>query len=216
MIALVWLGLEFHLKAELATVQEDAVQNAGNLSRAFEEHLVRTLKDSDHTLQIARNAYEKRPDGFDLAAWSKEEHALEGPTFQIVIIGPNGFMKATTEGLQPSPINLSDREHFRVHIDATDDNLFISKPLIGRVTGKSSIQLSRRIRNSDGSFGGVILISLDPDHFTRFYESINIGRDGAIRVVGTDGIVRAVGSKKGSESKYLGANLDGSTLLTRS
>jgi diguanylate cyclase (GGDEF)-like protein len=216
MIALVWLGLEFHLKAELATVQEDAVQNAGNLSRAFEEHLVRTLKDADHTLQIVRNAYEKRPDRFDLAAWSKEEHALEGPTFQIVIIGPDGFMKATTEGPQRSPINLSDREHFRVHIDATDDNLFISKPLIGRVTGKPSIQLSRRITNSDGSFGGVILISLDPGHFTRFYESINIGRDGAIKVVGTDGIVRAVGSRTGSESKYLGANLDGSTLLTRS
>jgi hypothetical protein len=57
MIALVWLGLDFHLKAELATVQNAAIQNAGNLSRAFEEHLARTLKDADHTLQIARNAY---------------------------------------------------------------------------------------------------------------------------------------------------------------
>ena len=162
MIALVWLGFNFHLKAELTTVQADAVQNASNLSRAFEAHLVRTLKDADHTLQIVRNAYEKRPDTFDLAAWSKEEHALEGPTFQMVIIDPDGFMKATTEGLQQSPVDLSDREHFRVHINATDDNLFISKPLIGRVTGKPSIQLSRRIRNPDGSFGGVILISLDP------------------------------------------------------
>jgi diguanylate cyclase (GGDEF)-like protein len=216
MIALVWLGLNFHLKAELTTVQADAVQNTSNLSRAFEEHLVRTLKDADHTLQIVRNAYEKRPDTFDLAAWSKEEHALEGPTFQMVIIGPDGFMKATTEGLQQSPVDLSDREHFRVHINATDDNLFISKPLIGRVTGKPSIQLSRRIRNPDGSFGGVILISLDPGHFTRFYDSINVGLDGEIRVIGTDGIVRAVGSQNGIERKYLGTNLDGSTLLTRS
>jgi diguanylate cyclase (GGDEF)-like protein len=216
MIALVWLGLNFHLKAELTTVQADAVQNASNLSRAFEEHLVRTLKDADHTLQIVRNAYEKRPDTFDLAAWSKEEHALEGPTFQMVIIGPDGLMKATTEGLQQSPLDLSDREHFRVHINATDDNLFISRPLVGRVTGKPSIQLSRRIPNPDGSFGGVILVSLDPSHFTRFYNSINLGRAGAIRVVGTDGIVRAVGSQNGIERNYLGTNLDGSTLLTRS
>ena len=216
MIALVWLGLDFHLKAELATVQDDAIQNAGNLSRAFEEHLVRTLKDADHTLQIVRNAYERRPDTFDLTAWSKEEHALEEPTFQMVIIGPDGFMKATTEGLQPSPVDLSDREHFRVHINATDDNLFISKPLIGRVTEKTSIQLSRRIGNPDESFGGVILISLDPSHFTHFYESINIGSKGAIRVVGTDGIVRAVGGQKNIEANYLGANLNGSTLLNRS
>jgi diguanylate cyclase (GGDEF)-like protein len=216
MIALVWLGLNFHLKAELATVQEDAVQNTGNLSRAFEEHLVRTLRDADHTLQIVRNAYERRPDTFDLVSWSEEEHALEEPTFQIVIIGPDGFMKATTEGPQWSPIDLSDREHFRVHIHATDDNLFISKPLIGRVTGKPSIQLSRRITNPDGSFGGVILITLDPGHFTHFYESINIGQEGAIRVVGTDGIVRAVGGQKGIEAHYLGADLNGSTLLMRS
>ncbi len=216
MIALVWLGLDFHLKSELATVQNDAVQNAGNLSRAFEEHLVRTLKDADHTLQIVRNAYERNPATFDLAGWSKEEHALEGPTFQIVIIGPNGFMKATTEGPQSSPLDLSDREHFRVHIDAADDNLFISKPLIGRVTGKPSIQLSRRISKVDGSFGGVILISLDPGHFTRFYEFINIGRDGTIRVVGTDGVVRAVGSQNGADSNYLGSTLLGSTLLKRS
>ena len=216
MIALVWLGLDFHLKAELATVQNDAIQNAGNLSRAFEEHLVRTLKDADHTLQIVRNAYERNPGAFDLVGWSREEHALEEPTFQIVIIGPDGFMKATTEGPQSSPVDLRDREHFRVHINAVDDNLFISKPLIGRVTGKPSIQLSRRIPNSDGSFGGVILISLDPRHFTRFYDSINLGRDGAIRVVGMDGIVRAVGSQTGGESNYLGKNLIGSTLLKRS
>ena len=215
MIVLVWLGLDFHLKAELATVQEDAIHNAGNLSRAFEEHLVRTLKDADHTLRIVRNAYEKRPDTFDLAAWSKEEHALEGPTFQIVIIGPDGFMKATSEGLQRSPLDLSDREHFRVHINAIDDNLFISKPLIGRVTGKSSIQLSRRIMNPDKSFGGVILITLDPSHFTRFYESINIGRDGTIRVVGTDGIVRAVGGERRMDRDYLGTDLNGSMLFTQ-
>jgi diguanylate cyclase (GGDEF)-like protein len=216
MIALVWLGLDFHLKSELATVQNDAIQNAGNLSRAFEEHLVRTLKDADRTLQIVRNAYERSPATFDLAGWSKEEHALEGPTFQIVIIGPDGFMKATTEGPQSSPLDLGDREHFRVHVDAAEDTLFISKPLIGRATGKPSIQLSRRIPNADGGFGGVILISLDPGHFTRFYESINIGRDGTIRVVGTDGVLRAVGSQNGADSDRPGANLAGRTLLKRS
>jgi diguanylate cyclase (GGDEF)-like protein len=216
MIALVWLGLDFHLRSELATVQNDAIQNASNLSRAFEEHLVRTLKDADRTLQIVRNAYERNPATFDLAGWSKEEHALEGPTFQIVIIGPDGFMKATTEGPQSSPLDLGDREHFRVHIDAADDTLFISKPLTGRVTGKTTIQLSRRIPNADGGFGGVILISLDPGHFTHFYESINIGRDGTIRVVGTDGVLRAVASQNGADSNYLGTNLVGSALLKRS
>ena len=90
MIVLVWLGLDFHLKTELATVQNDAIQNAGNLSRAFEEHLIRTIRDADHTLQIVRNAYIRNPATFDLLRWSNEEHALEGPTIQIAIIDPAG------------------------------------------------------------------------------------------------------------------------------
>jgi diguanylate cyclase (GGDEF)-like protein len=216
MIGLIWLGLDFHLQSERATVQEDALQNAANLSRAFEEHLVRTLKDADHSLQIVRNAYERNPRVFDLANWSREEHALEGPAFQIAIIGPDGLGRATTGASAPSPVDFSDREHFRVHLDTQDDNLFISKPIIGRVTGKPAVLLSRRIRNADGSFGGVVVISLDPTHFTRFYDSINIGRDGAIRVVGMDGIVRAIGSQRGLDIDYVGTSLVKSTLLTRS
>ena len=215
MIVLIWSGLEFHLQTESAAVQEHGIQDASNLSRAFEEHLVRTLKDVDHTLQIVRNAYERKPETFDLASWSKDEHALDGPSFQIVIIGPNGIMKATTEGPQSSSVDLSDREHFRVHVGTQDDKLFISKPVIGRVTGRPSLQISRRINAPDGSFGGVILISLDPGHFTRFYESIDIGHEGVIRVVGNDGVVRAVGQQIGDDARYVGIELTESTLLRR-
>ena len=215
MIALIWSGLEFHLRTEFATVKEDSIQNLSNLSRAFEEHLIRTLNAVDHTLQIARNAYEREPETFDLTRWSQAEHALEGPSFQIVIIRSNGFMKASTDGNQSTPLDLSDREHFRVHVDAQTDALFISKPLIGRVTGKVALQLSRRIANSDGSFGGVILISVDPSHFTQFYGAIDIGSDGVIRVVGSDGIIRAVGRQKGNDIDYLGKSLTGNTLLAR-
>src|ERR1700730_5426282 len=110
MIALLWLGLDFHVKAELATVQKDAIQNMGNLSRAFEEHLVRTLKDADHTLQIVRNAYARNPATFDLVGWSNEEHALEGPTIQIAILDPDGFIRASTAGPGSTGVNVGDRE----------------------------------------------------------------------------------------------------------
>ena len=214
MIALVWLGFDLHTKAELATVQQDAIQHASNLSRAFEEHLAATLSAVDHTLQVVRAAYQRDPETFDLIDWAKQEHALSDPAFQIVLIGPDGFMRSTTADPQPARIDLSDREHFHVHIDAHDDKLFISKPLIGRVTGRMTIQLSRRISAADGSFAGVVVISLDPSHFTMFYDSINIGREGTIRVVGTDGIVRAIGSEKNQKLEYVGTNLTGSTLLT--
>jgi len=215
MIALVWLGFDFHMKSELATVQQDAIQHASNLSRAFEEHLVATLSDVDHTLQVVRNAFQRDPEKFDLTEWANQEHPLSDPAFQIVLIGPDGFMRSTTADPHPGPLDLSDREHFRVHIDAPDDKLFISKPLVGRVTQRKTIQLSRRISALDGSFAGVVVISVDPDHFTTFYNSIDIGREGTVRVVGTDGILRAIGSAKSERLAYVGSNLAGSTLLAQ-
>ena len=57
-------------------------------------------------------------------------------------------------------INYSDREHFQVHRNSRADELFISKPVIGRASKQATIQLSRRVDAADGRFLGVIVFSI--------------------------------------------------------
>ena len=57
--------------------------------------------------------------------------------------------------------DLSDREHYIAHLHG-DIGIYISRPLVGRVNGRWSIQVSRRLTDAEGRFMGVAVISLDP------------------------------------------------------
>ena len=190
MIALVWGTIAFHLKVvERATVQ-GAFQDSANLARAFEEQISRTVRGIDSTLLVLRAIYVKDTKGFDLAEWTWHAGIVTDVVIQYSIIDRDGKLRASSLG-KAVPLDLSDRDHFKVHLDSAIDEVFISRPLLGRNSGKASIQLSRRILFADGTFAGVIVASVDPAKLVQFYQSIDIGRDGAINLIGLDGIVRA-------------------------
>src|SRR5712691_3153318 len=211
MIGLIWSGLFLHLQVERSDAERAAVQNSDNLARAFEEHLSRSLKDVDRSLKIMRSRYMRYPDELDFRSWLRNSQLFDDQTVQAGVIGPDGLLRLSSIDSPSSPkTDLSDREHFRVHVNAKSDDLFISKPVIGRTSGKWSVQLTRRIENGDGSFGGVIVASLDPAYLARFYSSVDVGIDGYVRIVGVDGIIRAAG---GRTPEPLGRDLSGATLF---
>ena len=78
-----------------------------------------------------------------------------------------------------------------MHVARDSGQLFISKPIVGRASGRLSVQLTRRITKPDGSFGGVAVASLDPGYFTAFYGSLDLGKESVISITGSDGVVRA-------------------------
>jgi hypothetical protein len=94
-------------------------------------------------------------------------------------------------------LDLSDREHFKVHVATNTGELFVSKPVLGRASGKWSIQLTRRITRANGEFAGVVVVSIDPGYFTRFYKELNLGSEGLAALYGLDGVARAQGWQQG-------------------
>jgi diguanylate cyclase (GGDEF)-like protein len=211
MIALVWVGVGFHLQVEHSDAERAAVQNSANLARAFEEHLSRTLNEIDRSLRSIRSNYLLDPEGFDLRRWLEISRLFDGNTLQVAIISPEGFIKLSNINSSTAVgTDLRDREHFRRFVNDDSDDLFVSKPVIGRTTGKWSVQLARRITNPDGSFGGVVDASLDPSYLSRFYGSVDVGSEGYVRIVGFDGVVRAVG---GRSTEALGKDLTTAALF---
>ncbi len=118
-----------------------------------------------------------------------KEKRFEGQPFVLLsIVDERGDLRSSSQ--EPFVFsNIGDREHFLVHKEE-DIGLFISKPVLGRSSGKWSIQLSRRINKSDGSFGGVVVVSIDPNYFAEFYRQVNLGAQSSIAIIGREGVVR--------------------------
>ena len=212
-IVLLWFGVLRSLSVEREQALRGAAQNTANLARAFEENIVRSIKAVDQTLLYVRSSHEKNPAGFDISAWARSTQAVTDLAFQIALIDRDGFMAASNLAQPGTRLDLSDREHFRFHVNNPRDELFISKPVLGRQSNKWSIQLTRKLIAADGSFDGVVVASLDRQYLVRFYDAVDLGTNGVVLLVGLDGIVRARGARSGDGAVAGQTSMVGSNLL---
>jgi len=201
MITLVWVGVVGKSIDGFQNSRDETTRLQQNFALVFEENVLRSIGEIDKSLLYLRRMIEGRmgTDAFHEIVSTTD--ILSEVIVQVAVIDAKGIMRASNAGPQPAkPIDLSDREHFRFHVGRTTDELFISKPVIGRASGKWSVQVTRRFAAPDGGFGGVVVGSLNPAHFTQLYEKVDLGASAAISLVGTDGIVRSSG---GSASTVL-------------
>ncbi len=191
-VALIWVSLWLPLAQERLDAERAAVETTGNLARAFEENTDRIVSGIDQILLSARAAYADNEAGFDVRKWVSRRVKADKFDFFIGRIDEHGITGDSTLGPVAAGINLADREHFRVHLDPAHDELFISKPVVGRATRQPAVQFTRKLLHANGSFAGVIQVSLDASELSRFYQSIEIG-NGYVMLAGTDGVIRARG-----------------------
>jgi diguanylate cyclase (GGDEF)-like protein len=114
-----------------------------------------------------------------IATHSAEVHGL-------FVYGRDGDWQVTSleHGVQA---NNADRDYFRYHQAHADRGTHVGKPVRSRSTGVMVIPVSRRVDRPDGSFGGVVLVTLDLQFFGRFYDRFDIGREGTIVLATDDG-----------------------------
>jgi signal transduction histidine kinase/ActR/RegA family two-component response regulator len=165
--------------------------DASNLSAAFEEQIHLVMNNVASVMDLVKQRIETEGDKFDLTQWGKQLSTLAAATIQISIIGPDGKLVSTTLDHHPKPIDLSDREHFRVQRDNPNLGLFVGKAVRGRISGQVSVQVTKRLTAPDGGFGGVLVFSLDPEMLTSLHRHVDIGDSGSVTLVGTDGVIRA-------------------------
>ncbi len=195
-LSVLWGTLLLHLFYDRKQVISAAETNADNLATAFNEHVGNSVRNIDSLLLDLRSEYQRSMDQFEGHLRQMSEYEVADKLLlQVSIINRDGKLIFNSKGLPSTPVDHSDREHFRVHQSGNVDKLFISKPVIGRTSKKLSIQFTRRILDKSGEFAGVIVLSVNPEYFSDFYQRIEIGPKGAVTLIGMDRIIRARASK---------------------
>ncbi|MFK4510767.1 diguanylate cyclase [Bradyrhizobium daqingense] len=129
----------------------------------------------------------------------------------IFIYDAAGRWLATTERIDFSKLNNSDRDYFRRHRDSADPGTLIGPPVKSRSGGQWIITASRRINDIDGGFAGVALLTIDVSYFVKFYERFDIGANGSASLLNTSGIMLA--RSRDNDGAFVGRDLSNAPLF---
>lgn len=205
LLAIGWVAvvLMLDLKARDAVAAE--VRQNTNLARVLQEQTVRVLASVDQaTLRMRDAAVAGELTPADYGRIANETGLVPQILTQLSLIDAQGrFVGSNIDptGEKTGHVDLSSREHVQVHLapdkvpDASQqmspDGLFIGKPVLGKVSNKWTIQLSRKIQRSDGRILGAVVASLNPAYFEQSYSEVNLGPRGGVTLLGNDRSVRA-------------------------
>jgi len=208
LIGVVWAVTVERVRFERAETIANATKQNANLAIALEEQTVRTLKGVDLALLLVKDRYDEHGLKLDIRRMI-EDGVIDASLFTFIgVIDAQGKLVAGSNDFEP--INLADREYFKFHLQQDKKQMFIGKPVLGRVTGKWAFHMTRRINKSGGAFGGVVYAAVDPNYFTEFYQKTDLGEQGLVTLVGLDGITRA--RRVGPVGSY-GQDMRNSTLF---
>ncbi len=169
-----------------------AWNDVSTLSAAFEEQARLNVEMVASAIRFLKPKLAAQGTSLNLADWRTYLPALAtaSTTVQISFVGPDGKLLSSSLSQDPQPVDLSDRDHIRVHLEGRP-GLYFGKPVIGRISRQWTIQITDRVEGPDGKLAGIIVFSLSPESLTTLQRSINIGKSGSLMVLGTDGVIRA-------------------------
>jgi diguanylate cyclase (GGDEF)-like protein len=188
---MLWVSIGIVLHHEYRAAEATAVQTTGNLARAFEESTRRTIGQIDQILLSARAFHLAQGARFDFLEWAHNQTLPDTMTAAIGMADSTGHVFADTLPI-PAGVSIADRPHFRAQVDPAHDDLYISRPVHGRVSGEDTIQFTRKLLGPHGEFAGVTVLSLGCVELSRFYQTIDLG-NGFVALLSADGTILARG-----------------------
>ncbi len=204
MLLCIYATLAYLIVEDRRIAVETAISSNENLVTLFEQLILRSFKGVDNRLKLVRTLYQSHRSNFNLSELLDDSDVKNDLTFQYTVVGPTGFIEASTVGGPGVGFYVGDRRPFIVHTNSAADELYVSEPTFLQSSQRKGLVLTRRLTADDGSFQGVIAATIAIDQFEKLYRQINLGDDGLTTLWGSDGIIRVAGANGKLRSDIIG------------
>jgi diguanylate cyclase (GGDEF)-like protein/PAS domain S-box-containing protein len=188
LLAAMWTAFVVRQHNERAAVLATELRQIDSVAAAFSEHTLRKLRDIDRTSWVIKAQFER--DGIvNLPYLARNRLVPTDGSIRISVTDSTGKVVASNRDFT-STVSVADRDFFRLHAATDTGALDISRSFSGHQFGPGTFRASRRLKQGDGSFGGVVILSADPSHFADFYRESQLGPNGLLAILGLDGRYR--------------------------
>ncbi len=150
-----------------------------------------SLSDADSLRRIRSLLHQQKTQLPETEAWS--------------IVDAKGQVDFHSSTAGPANFTVEDREYFRRLKSDSQDRLYISKPILSRVSNERIVVFVRRFNYPGGDFRGIVVIPLGISHFNRMLSKYDLGVNGtaALYFGDFDPLTRIVRSVDGDVSARL-------------
>ncbi|MGA3005821.1 MAG: EAL domain-containing protein [Acetobacteraceae bacterium] len=173
--AALWLIHYTYQERELAAYQMVTAE-----AQYSQQKIEDLFKDADRTLMELRARYSADHADLGLQRWNPTLHPGG-----IALIAPDGQILATTPGA-----NVAGWPNLMTRLEAAADVLAIGEPIPGKNGHLGFVPVARRIVAPDGSFGGILMYSLETSQLSSLSPAIK-GLNGCVTLVTDDGVILA-------------------------
>lgn len=189
-LVMAWLGPRYTI--------EETGRSMRTLALALAEQVEATIRSEAAILTSLQREIRARGgvDAFSETAWYEmfmahlnlfSDDPADKPLHALFFVNARGIASATSVSNPTRQADASMRPYFAFHRDNPGEDLFISEVTQSKITGLWVFFLTQRISGADGSFQGVIGISLRVNRFEDLFERLRLPADGTIAIHRLDG-----------------------------
>jgi diguanylate cyclase (GGDEF)-like protein len=182
---LIWALTFQKIHSDRKAVEVDAYKEAASLSDAYYYQLYYTIGQIDQITLDLKYDWERFKGKVDLHDQMKKGLYPLSSQLYVTIADRRGNVLTSTINSPYSSI--AGNDFFEIHKRNQASGLYISKRSFDPHSGKKVIQFSRRLEEQDGSFGGVVIVAVEPDYLRTFNEEKRLRTHDFISIRYTDG-----------------------------